>query len=96
MRSNVVKGSLAALSVAAALVAAGAARAEAPLAEMSVEEVAAKLGQPGFHVFDANGKPVFAEGHVPGAKHVEYKKLQAKDLPADKGATLVFYCKNPG
>lgn len=66
---------------------------------MSVEDVEAKLkeakdGKAAFFVFDNNAKSVFEKGHVPGAKWVDHENIQATDLPADKEATLVFYCAN--
>ena len=64
--------------------------------ELSVAEVAAKLGTPGFYVFDANGKSRWKRSHVPGAKNVNAYNFEASELPADKNATLVFYCSGPG
>jgi ABC-type enterochelin transport system substrate-binding protein len=45
-------------------------------------------------VFDNNPKDMFDEGHLPGAKWVDFSKVTADVLPADKKATLVFYCAN--
>jgi rhodanese-related sulfurtransferase len=64
--------------------------------ELSVAEVAARLGQPSFHVFDNNGHGRWARSHVPGAKHLNAYNYDASELPADKTATLVFYCSGPG
>lgn len=64
--------------------------------ELSVSDVAARLGQPGFFVFDNNGAGRFARGHVPGAKNLNAHAYPASALPADKSATLVFYCSGPG
>ncbi len=64
--------------------------------ELTVAQVAARLGEPGFHVFDNNGRGRWKRSHVPGAKHLNAHAIQASDLPADKGATLVFYCAGPG
>ncbi len=61
---------------------------------LSIEEVAAKIGTPGVYVFDNNKQEEYAQGHVPTAKWVDYKNLTASDLPADKEATLIFYCHN--
>jgi len=66
---------------------------------MSIEDVEAKLkeaneGKAAFYVFDNNAKNVYDTGHVPGAKWVDYEHISATDLPADKEATLVFYCAN--
>ena len=67
--------------------------------KLSVDEVDAKLkdakeGKLAFFVIDNNAKSVFDKGHVPGAKWVDHENVQASDLPADKEATLVFYCAN--
>jgi rhodanese-related sulfurtransferase len=63
---------------------------------LSIAEVAARLGQPDFFVFDNNGKGRWARGHVPGAKNLNAYNYDAAALPADKSATLVFYCAGPG
>jgi Rhodanese-like domain len=83
-----------AAALAAVLLLAPAARAGEPLRLISVDDVERQLGTPGFHVYDANGLPIFAKGHVPGAVHVSYRTLSEKDLPADRDARLVFYCKD--
>jgi rhodanese-related sulfurtransferase len=64
--------------------------------ELSVHEVSARLGQPGFHVIDNNGRGRWARGHVPGAKHLNAHAIERADLPDDPAATLVFYCSGPG
>lgn len=64
--------------------------------ELSIDEVAARIGQPGFHVYDCNGAGRYARGHVPTAKHVRAYDYPASALPEDKSATLVFYCSGPG
>ncbi len=61
---------------------------------MSMDEVERHLGQPGFAVFDANVPEVWEKNHLPGAVHVTGKKLDGL-LPADKQATLLFYCTSP-
>ena len=61
-------------------------------ANFSPAQVQAKLGEPGFHVYDVNSPERYAKGHVPGAKNASYKTLSADQLPTDKNATLVFYC----
>jgi rhodanese-related sulfurtransferase len=66
------------------------------LRELSVSDVAARLGQPGFFVFDNNGEGRWKRGHVPGAKNLSAHSYAAGELPADKSATLVFYCSGPG
>ena len=63
---------------------------------LTVHEVAARLGEPTFHVFDANGAARWRRSHVPGAKNVNAYAVEVTDLPAEKDATLVFYCAGPG
>ena len=65
-----------------------------PLKELSVDEVAARIAaQDGkTFLYDANSKERYAEGHLPGAKWIQYDNLQGTDLPADRASTLVFYC----
>lgn len=60
--------------------------------ELSLDEAAAKVGKPNVHFFDVNPPDVFAKGHVPGARNLPAHDVTEKDLPADKAATLVFYC----
>jgi hypothetical protein len=64
--------------------------------ELSVADVAARLGQPAFHVFDNNGHGRWQRSHVPGAKHLNAHSYERGELPADLSATLVFYCSGPG
>ena len=68
----------------------------ADLAELTVEQVAARLGQPNFHVFDNSGAGRYKRSHVPGAKNLNPYTFEATDLPANKDAALVFYCSGPG
>jgi rhodanese-related sulfurtransferase len=64
--------------------------------ELTVSEVAARLGQPSFFVFDNNGHGRWKRSHVPGARNLNAHSYAAGELPADKAATLVFYCSGPG
>jgi len=66
------------------------------LPELTVSEVAARLGEPGFFVFDNNGPGRWKRGHVPGAKNLNAYSFGPGDLPGDRTATLVFYCSGPG
>ena len=63
---------------------------------LTVHEVAARLGEPGFHVVDNNGAGRWKRSHVPGARNLNPYQIEAADLPDDKDATLVFYCSGPG
>lgn len=57
-------------------------------------EVKAKLGQKNVYIFDNNAKEAYATAHLPGAKWLDPTHIEAKELPADHGATLIFYCMN--
>jgi rhodanese-related sulfurtransferase len=59
---------------------------------LSVQDVSSRLKEKNFFVFDNNAYERFQKSHVPGAKWVNPYALKATDLPADKSATLVFYC----
>jgi hypothetical protein len=63
---------------------------------LTVAEVAARLGEAGFFVFDNNGQGRWRRSHVPGAKNLNAYSFDADALPPDKTATLVFYCSGPG
>ncbi len=83
-----------ALLGALALPAVAAAGGHEPFGLLTVDQVAAELGKPGVYLFDANTKDIYVAAHLPGAKLVSHE-VEASDLPADKSAKLVFYCKNP-
>ena len=61
---------------------------------LTPQELFAKLKQKNVYVFDNNDTSVYNEAHVPGAKWLHPSEYDAKSLPADKNATLVFYCHN--
>jgi hypothetical protein len=62
--------------------------------KLTVQEVKAKLGQKSVYIFDNNAPEVFKDAHVPSAKWLNPSDYDAKELPADKSATLIFYCHN--
>jgi rhodanese-related sulfurtransferase len=64
--------------------------------ELSVADVAARIGQPDFFVFDTNGAGRYRRSHVPTARHVNAHSFDVSEMPPDKAATLVFYCSGPG
>src|ERR1700743_2512813 len=64
------------------------------LNQFTTQEVNTKLKSKNFYVFDNNAKDRFQKSHVPGAHWVDPTTIKAADLPADKTATLVFYCGN--
>jgi rhodanese-related sulfurtransferase len=80
----------------AALASAGASSAPAgtPPQELTAKELESMLASPGVFVFDNNGPDLYAQGHIPGAKLLEYDNVTADKLPSDRNATLVFYCYN--
>jgi hypothetical protein len=74
------------------------AKAEA-FGSLTVDEVEAKIaeakaGKLSLHIFDNNAKGRWEKSHLPGAKWVKSSDVKATDLPADKEATLVFYCSD--
>jgi rhodanese-related sulfurtransferase len=46
-------------------------------------------------IVDVNSQQSWDRAHVPGAKHLDAAAFTQSDLPADKDASLVFYCGNP-
>lgn len=44
---------------------------------------------------DVNSPASWAQAHVPGALSLDPATFAASDLPADRAATLIFYCSNP-
>src|SRR5262245_14679029 len=71
----------------------GAKRADR-FGELTVDEVAARIGKPGVYIYDNNNREDWVEGHVPTATWLDESAITAADLPADKNATLIFYCHN--
>jgi rhodanese-related sulfurtransferase len=69
---------------------------EQHIPELSVADVAVRIGQPSFHVYDNNGVARWKRSHVPTAKNLNPYDYAASELPDDKAATLVFYCSGPG
>lgn len=73
---------------------AAAARPSAGFGELTVDQVAERIGKPGVHLFDNNPRENWVKGHLPTATWVDYNTMTTADLPADKQATLIFYCAN--
>lgn len=68
---------------------------EQALAEMTVDALSAMIdGHQSVAIFDANGRPRYEEGHIPGARHVGHDTITAEMLPQDRSTPLVFYCYN--
>ena len=67
-----------------------------PLKELTVDDVQARIAKKdgNTYVYDCNDAAMFKDAHVPGAKWVEHSTVPASELPADKSATLIFYCSH--
>ena len=59
---------------------------------LTPQEVAAKLKQKNVYVFDNDDPDEYKAGHLPHAKRLDPSAYEAKELPANKHATLIFYC----
>ena len=66
-----------------------------PCPELSVEEVAELIEDRRAVLFDANPRPRWASGHLPGALNVDPGEFGEDDLPRNRNAMLVFYCSDP-
>jgi hypothetical protein len=65
-----------------------------PFGRYTVDQVERRLGKPSVYVFDGNDAETYAKKHVPGAVRLNHKDITDSVLPADKDATLIFYCMN--
>ena len=65
-----------------------------PFGHFTVDQVERRMGQPNVHVYDGNSDETYHEAHVPGAVRLFSKTMKPSDLPAEKDATLIFYCHN--
>ena len=65
-----------------------------PFKRLTVDEVEKRLADPSVHVYDGNTDEVYLKGHLPGAVHLFSQDIKEGVLPADNGATLIFYCHN--
>jgi rhodanese-related sulfurtransferase len=62
---------------------------------LTPEDVRARLSDPNVFIYDCNLEEDWAKAHVPGAQHVGIDRYEADRLPADREATLIFYCSAP-
>ena len=67
--------------------------------EMTVDQLdamiaQAKAGTAKLAIYDNNQHDRYVQSRITTAKWVDFKNVQASDLPADKDTTLVFYCAN--
>ena len=67
---------------------------DAGFGSLTPQEVAAKLKEKNVYVFDNNAPDVYKDAHLPHAKWLHPSEYDPKELPADKSATLIFYCHN--
>jgi rhodanese-related sulfurtransferase len=79
-------------AVMAALALAGLPACSRQPVALAIDEVARIVGQPGVYLYDANPREMYDAKHLPGARWIEWDRVSAADLPADRNATLVFYC----
>jgi uncharacterized protein YndB with AHSA1/START domain len=57
-------------------------------------DLAAQLDQPDLFIFDSNRVTLWEQGHIPSATFVGQEDIAPERLPAQKQATLVFYCRD--
>jgi len=68
-------------------------RGEIP--KITPDQLNARLGESGLHIFDSNPPSHWESGHIPGATYIGPVAFTPDMLPQDKSATLVFYCASP-
>lgn len=70
----------------------GCSKGEDKFGRLTVDQVAELVAKNDATLIDANTAGRFRQSHVPGAKWLQFNKIEASDLPADKTRKLVFYC----
>jgi rhodanese-related sulfurtransferase len=63
------------------------------LPTISPAELQRRLGS--VEVIDVNAPQSWTRARVPGARRLDPAGFNAADLPADRAATVVFYCSGP-
>ena len=88
--------SIAGLAILGCFKPSGGPAASSELRPLTVDQVAARLtaGDGKTFIYDNNNQDSWVDGHVPTARWVDSEHVTAADLPADKTATLIFYCHN--
>jgi hypothetical protein len=88
--------SFAAIAVLGCSKTSDATKPAAELKPLTVDEVATRIAAHDgkTFIFDDNPKESWVKAHVPGAKWLDDESVTADALPADKAATLIFYCHN--
>ncbi len=67
--------------------------------ETDVSDVATALasGAPGFVLLDSRSGPAWAQGHVPGARHLPGGEIAVRaDDELDRSVPVITYCWGPG
>ena len=62
---------------------------------IATEDLSKGIKDKTLSIIDCNTLEVYQKGHIPTAAHMNSSAPDAKVLPKDKKAALVFYCKNP-
>lgn len=62
---------------------------------MSPKELARRLDREPLALFDTNSKGSWERAHLPGARPLDPTRFGPEDLPADRAASIVFYCSGP-
>jgi hypothetical protein len=64
--------------------------------ELTPQLVAQAITEKNVYVFDNTDSDSFKTAHVPHAKLLHPGLYKSNDLPANKNATLIFYCYDKG
>ena len=62
---------------------------------ISPSEVQQAIADHRVTVFDVNSLQSWETARVPGAIHLDPATFTERELPTDRGTSLVFYCSNP-
>lgn len=64
--------------------------------ELTPQQVAQAITEKNVYVFDNTDIDSFKAAHVPHARLLHPGLFTSKELPANKNATLIFYCYDKG
>ena len=64
--------------------------------ELTPQQVAQAITEKNVYVFDNTDSDSFKAAHIPHARLLHPGLYTSKDLPANKNATLIFYCYDTG
>jgi len=66
-----------------------------PASVLSLNDVRALMDRKeAVYIYDANDRESYLNGHIPGARWVQYNAVTAAQLPPTTDAKLIFYCYN--